>query len=32
MMLVSRGLGMHTINVRVKNTPELAVLNVVPTV
>ena len=32
MMLVGRGLGMHTINVRVNNTPELAVLNVVPTV
>lgn len=32
MMLVSRGLGAHTVNVRVNNTPELAVLNIIPAV
>lgn len=32
MMLVSRGLGSHTINVRINNAPELAVLNILPAI
>lgn len=32
MMLVSRGLGTHTVNVRINNAPELAILNIIPAV
>ena len=30
MMLVSRGMGAHTINLRINNNPELVVLNILP--